>query len=178
MESNAQKNGLHILSCRKDLLCAAILTLTLINSGCRDGSGLHPIAGIVIVDGAPLEGAVVTCQPQGAGQPAMATTLTGGKFKVASPGGKGVYPGTYKVSVSKVTGRVKEQPPPWVGKREKATPAEVAAWKQLQAENKKKEQELVPPPYNSLATTPLNITVPLGKDLVIDIKSAADAAKP
>lgn len=154
------------------------LLLTGISSGCG-GDGLYPIEGLVLLDGAPLPGAIVTCQPQGSGQPAFATTSSDGHFKVSTPAGKGAIPGEYKLSISKVTGRKAEGPPPWVGRLGKPpSAAERAAWEEKLAADRKQEHEAVPEPYRTTATTPLSITVPLNEDLVIELTSTSPPSKP
>ncbi len=155
----------------------AMLALVSIGSGCG-GSGVYPIEGVVMLDGAPLAGAIVTCQPQGSGQPAFATTTSDGRFNVATPAGKGATPGNYKLAISKVTGRKGEGPPPWAGRiGQPPTPAERIAWEQKLAEDRKQEHEAVPEPYRTTATTPLMFTVPLDTKLVIELTSTAPPAK-
>ncbi len=151
----------------------AVMVLAGLSFGCS-GSGIYPIEGVVRLDGAPLAGATVTCQPQGGGQPAFATTTANGSFQVATPAGKGATPGEYKLSISKVTGRKPEPAPPWAGRIGKpVTPAERAAWEQKLAEDRKQEHEAVPEPYRTTATTPVKFTVPLDKDLVIELTSTS-----
>ncbi|MDB5341150.1 MAG: hypothetical protein JWN70_6769 [Planctomycetaceae bacterium] len=156
----------------------ALLALSVAGIGCGK-SGIYPIEGVVLLDGSPLGGATVTCQPQGSGQPAFATTKADGSFKVATPAGKGATPGEYKLSLSKVSGRKREGPPPWVGRvGVPVTRAEILAWEKKLADDRKKEHEAVPEPYRTTATTPLSITVPLDQDLVIELTSTSPPSKP
>jgi hypothetical protein len=151
----------------------AALSLTAASYGCGGGLTLYPIEGVVLLDGAPLEGATVTFQPTGNGQPALGFTGPDGKFKAATSNGSGAVAGDYQVTLSKITGRPPDKMPPWVGRDAKpATPAERAAWEQEQKRARQEEREWVPQPYRTTATSPLRFTVPLKEDLVIELSSA------
>jgi hypothetical protein len=151
-------------------------SLALIGSACGCGNGQYPVAGVVLLDGAPLDGAIVILQPEGGGQPALATTGADGKFKVSTAAGLGAIPGEYRFSVSKVTNRKGERPPPWVGRVGKPpTSEERAAWERKLAEERKQEREWVPKPYDALPTTPLRFTVPLKEELVVELSSTSPA---
>jgi len=73
--------------------------------GCGEsGPKLAPVTGTVTLNGKPLEGAVVTFQPDGSTPGAMpAEDVTGpdGNYKAITKGRSGVMPGKYKVLVSK-----------------------------------------------------------------------------
>lgn len=73
--------------------------------GCRD-SALKPVpvAGVVQIDGAPLEGGTIQFVPK-AGRPASSRILADGSFDLASESvntlaTSGVLPGVYRVQVS------------------------------------------------------------------------------
>jgi hypothetical protein len=73
-------------------------------AGCGAKDGLVPVAGIVELDGAPLERSAVTFRPLDgtAGPGGMAITDAAGRFVIYSPQGKkGMTPGSYKVTVSR-----------------------------------------------------------------------------
>jgi len=79
--------------------CCAVIT-----AGCGSSDGLVPVAGVVKLDGAPLDRTAVTFLPTSAaaGPGGMAITDASGRFVVHSPQGKkGMAAGTYKVTVSR-----------------------------------------------------------------------------
>ncbi len=73
--------------------------------GCGEsGPKLVPVTGTVTLNGKPLEGAVVSFQPDASMPGAMpAEDVTGpdGNYKALTKGRSGVVPGKYKVVVSK-----------------------------------------------------------------------------
>jgi len=78
--------------------------IVLLAAGCGSKDGLVPVAGVVELDGAPLERSAVTFVPVDAtaGPGGMAITDSSGRFAVYSPQGKkGMPPGSYKVTVSR-----------------------------------------------------------------------------
>ena len=90
---------------RQPLATAFIVTCcAVITAGCGSSDGLVPVAGVVQLDGAPLDRTAVTFLPTsaGAGPGGMAITDASGRFVVYSPQGKrGMAAGTYKVTVSR-----------------------------------------------------------------------------
>src|SRR5262245_31347027 len=75
--------------------------------GCGSSGGELPVNGIVTWDGTPLDGAAVTFFPDSRAEGTGGTARTGsdGKFVVlGAKGQKGLVPGTYKVTVSKLKG--------------------------------------------------------------------------
>ena len=79
--------------------CCAVIT-----AGCGSSDGLVPVAGMVQLDGVPLDRTAVTflATSPGAGPGGIAITDASGRFVVHSPQGKrGMAAGTYKVTVSR-----------------------------------------------------------------------------
>jgi hypothetical protein len=78
--------------------------IVLLAAGCGSKDGLVPVAGVVELDGAPLERSAVTFVPADAtaGPGGMAITDAAGRFVVYSAQGKkGMAAGSYKVTVSR-----------------------------------------------------------------------------
>src|SRR5262245_3151934 len=99
--------------------------------GCG-GTGAYPVAGVVLLDGEPLEGATVVCHPEAnaSGQPAIAVTAADGSFKLDTVVGKGALPNSYRVTLTKVTGQVEVERPPWLGRQgQPPTAEEKSAWR-------------------------------------------------
>jgi hypothetical protein len=82
--------------------------LLAIASGCSR----KPVQVLVTLDSKPVEGATVTLTPEGKGEPASGLTGADGTATLNTSSKKGVAPGTYKVTVSKmqVTGGVSGDP--------------------------------------------------------------------
>lgn len=78
-------------------------TVVVLAGGCGAKDGLVPVAGLVELDGAPLERCAVTFLPvEAKGPGGMAITDATGRFVVYSPqGNKGMAAGSYKVTVSR-----------------------------------------------------------------------------
>ena len=73
-------------------------------SSCGNSSGIYPVRGKVLVDGAPASGATVSFIRQDATQrqshhTAQGVALADGSFTLASPAGSGTEPGEYEVLV-------------------------------------------------------------------------------
>jgi hypothetical protein len=94
----------------KTFLTISVCLLVLPLTGCTRGglSGLAPAAGIVTLNGAPVEGATISFAPAAASSDARsASAMTGkdGKFVVTTLNyGDGMYPGEYQVFITKTTG--------------------------------------------------------------------------
>jgi hypothetical protein len=83
------------------MVAGLVVSLT---GGCGSKDGLVPVAGVVELDGAPLERSAVTFVPLDgtAGPGGMAITDASGRFVVYSAQGKkGMAAGSYKVTVSR-----------------------------------------------------------------------------
>jgi Carboxypeptidase regulatory-like domain len=116
----------------------------LVAAGCsQKPSDLLPITGTVTMNKTPLPGATVTFQPVGdtPGQGGHGTTDAEGKYEVAGRDGKGLPPGTYKVTISRMLRKDGTPPPPDV------SPIESDA------------RETLPPTYSDPDRTTLGKTV-------------------
>ena len=92
---------------RKLLSVALCLHVLFVLSGCgRSGlPGLAPAAGIVTLNGEPVEGAVISFAPTSGTRSATAVSDASGKFVVTTLDyGDGIQPGEYQVIVTKKTG--------------------------------------------------------------------------
>jgi hypothetical protein len=93
----------------------SVFPITVLMAGCGGGVSLHPVNGIVTLDGAPLDGAAVTFLPDVGTKTlgGMARTGAGGKFTLVGAKGEiGLAPGKYKVTVSKMKGTTATGEPP------------------------------------------------------------------
>jgi hypothetical protein len=95
-------------------LLALVLTVGVL-AGCGDGRpSLVPVSGTVMLNGAPIEGALVGFEPDGIdgySRPSIATTDSAGKFVVGTyDKADGMPKGKYKVTVLKkeVVGKLPE----------------------------------------------------------------------
>lgn len=127
--------------------------------------GVKPSSGIVTLDGQPLDEAFVSFLPEKVEgyepRSARAVSKADGTFQLMTlQANDGLYPGEYKVTVSKVL--VEEY---------------TEAQKKLLEEGKNvpppKETELVPKIYTERSTTPLTVTIgPKGeKEIKIELSS-------
>jgi hypothetical protein len=83
---------------------ASTTAMVLVVVGCGDGPTLVPVAGVVTLDGKPLEGATLSFIPApGNAVSTAGTDATGpsGNFKMTFNGRSGLAPGKYTVKVSK-----------------------------------------------------------------------------
>lgn len=144
-------------------------------AGC--GDSVHPVEGVVLLDGEPFEGVSLIFQPEAEGPIGFATADKGGVFRLEKPGGgDGVFAGDYVVTLSKVTGIVPDIMPPWVGPGAPApTQAVVDEWNRGRAELRaQSEKEWVPTRYLKSDTTPLRVAVPLEEDLRLELVTMGD----
>jgi len=147
-----------VSSVRRPVL-AVVLIAAAVPLGCGKGPTLHPVAGIVLLDGVPLEGASVGFSPEGpGGLPASAQTTADGTFRLgtwipaAGKVGTGASAGDYVVMIEKV-----DAPPvetfssddPRYGKVPPPAP---------------KISYIVPQSYGVRETTPLRATVRSGRN--------------
>ena len=93
------------MRCGKSSLAgmAAVVAVAVLAVGCgSDGPQLAPVEGVVMLEGEPLEGAVVLFQPSEGGKPATGLTDAAGKFVLSThEQGDGAQVGVNKVSVTK-----------------------------------------------------------------------------
>ena len=124
-------------------------------AGCSGGDGRVPVSGTVTLNDQALPGAALSFTPTGEthGQNAIAATGPDGKYSVMGPQGqKGLHPGTYKVTVSRLLR--KDGTPP----RPDLPPIESDG------------VESLPPHYSDPEKTTLTITVEGKKDYNLSLK--------
>jgi len=143
---------------------AIVVAAVLAGPGC--GGGKVKVTGVVLLDGKPVEGAVVTFHPAdpGKGHQASGTTDAEGVFRLSTTKpDDGAVPGDYKVTVVYGEGAVA---PPASGMK--------GAFEGLEKARKEKRP---PPKYNiprkyaSTGQTPLQQKVPPDGKVTLDIKS-------
>ena len=145
----------------------ALLGLVVVLIGCGDGSGMVPVKGKILLDGAPLPSASISFVPQGEGRQATGTTDAQGVFTLSTVDPKdGAMPGKYKVILSQ-------------NLPVEATPEGMSADEAMQAAAKaaaskpksKSGIPLLPDDYTRVDKTPLMQEVPAKSEIVYDIKS-------
>lgn len=136
------------------LICLGLLFTGLcLSAGCGGGAApTIPVNGIVTLDDKPLDNAAVTFYAEAGGLGGSARTGSDGKFVIMAGDGKskGLVPGKYKVTVSKIAGTVTDEPP-------------VAAVTEADIKND------LPPIYSNPAQTKLSYSV-TGDGKPIEIK--------
>ncbi|CAN5247727.1 hypothetical protein BH11PLA2_BH11PLA2_22340 [soil metagenome] len=148
-----------------------LFTLLLAPCGCG-GDRMHPVHGLVTVDGHPLSGAGIVFVPaDGQGKTAYAETESDGTFLVRTEvPSDGVRAGEYTVTVT-----WEEPQHPYLRYRDnspkkKELEQDYLKWKATH----KTQPSPVPKIYTEPATTPLKVRVPLeGGELKIELKSAS-----
>lgn len=100
---------------RRYCLLPALAALGML-AGCGGGGGgpTIPVNGVVMMDGKPFDNASVTFYAETGGLGGSARTGSDGKFVIMGGDGKskGLAPGKYKVTVSKLAGGpVTDEPP-------------------------------------------------------------------
>jgi hypothetical protein len=169
---------------------AGILLAALAATGC--GESKAGFKGVVTLDGAPVEGATVTFVPESgsASDTAAATTDAKGEFTLYSLDKKaGVKPGSYKVTVIKVTSKGEAMAPPSPGDpgkmkevrkemddagKGKGLPGMQGGARVIgaQAAGPGGVKTELPVIYSSAESTPIKVTVPPpNQPLVIELKS-------
>jgi len=169
---------------QKHIVLTLVLCLTLVGSfGCKKGGlkGLVQLSGTVTLDGEPVEGATVMFAPETKDEnsrSATAVTQADGSFVAMTlQPGDGVFPGTYKISVSKMTearsaaevlGKKSATSVEDKGNEETMSDAEAAQMSYLKDE----VEELMPAQYISPFTSGLSVTVDKSgvKDFKIELK--------
>ena len=149
-------------------------------SGC--GAGLHPVPGVVTMDGAPVSGANVTFVSEDGSKTFSAPTGADGKFTMTSGEKSGVEAGTYKVLVVKTavlagTENLKPSDPEYAKHMQQAQKEAAKASQGSMPPGLGAKASVAPPKselpamYGSAVTTPLSVTVPLqSSPLTIDLK--------
>jgi hypothetical protein len=163
-------------------LLPCLLVIALV--GCRGGvSGAKPVKsdGSVTLDGAPVDGAIVTFEPNDIsnGRPATGRTDSKGNFALTTYNtGDGALPGSYIVLVTKPETSTGSGP-------QSGNPDEVKKFLQKggylemvkKAEKGEKAAKTkatgIPKAYTSKTTTPLKQTIPASGRIKIDLSSSA-----
>jgi hypothetical protein len=84
------------------LFLSVLMLVTFVGCGQKQ-SGI-PVTGMVTLDGSPVGGATVTFTPVGGeGGVAVGMTDGSGQFKLSSGAGSGALPGSYAVTITKLT---------------------------------------------------------------------------
>lgn len=163
------------MSSRLAIFFSVALALLLVVLGIRGcGHSVYPVEGVVLLDGEPLAGAIVTFQPDGEGPIGLGNTAEDGRFSVVTAAGDGLMAGDFRVILSRVTGSIPDTMPPWAGRGVGAvevTQAEIDAWNAERAELAKDQREWVPEKYRTAITTPFHVTVPVTEDVRLEMSS-------
>lgn len=153
--------------------------LVLLGTVASCGDALHPVVGVVLLDGEPLEGAHVYFHPNKGGPVGVDTTGQDGRFQVVTAAGDGVAAGHYTVTLSRITNPAISVRPPWVGLgAPKPTPEMQAEYEKMMDALRAKEREWIPEKYRNTSTTPLHFSVPSDKDVLFEIKTPVDPKTP
>jgi hypothetical protein len=154
----------------RSIICRVFGLVALVSmaSGCGDGPALVPAAGIVTLDGKPLEGATLSFVPAaGNAESTAGSDVTGpqGNFQMTFNGRAGLAPGKYRVLISK-TEEVDTK-----GKEISPVFAKASFEKKLMGLAK----ETIPP-----QKLEREVEVPPGgaKDFALDFKSESKKGKP
>jgi len=145
--------------------------------GCGRSDGLARVGGTVTLDGAPLDGALVTFHPQAdsAGNGGSGVTDAAGRFVLLSPQAKkGISPGDYRITVSR-----RKMSPEVEAKLAEAKAAGVAPM--VSAADMATAAESVPAAYTDPKTSTLTRTVGTRSETVdirLDAKAAATGTQP
>lgn len=123
---------MHPMLRSRRLAWSVLGTMLALSLGCSGGGGdrpkVVPVTGVVLHNGSPVEGAVVTFRDEGQAKPAVGTTDSSGRFELTSyEPGDGAAPGKYVVTIAKIVGGGPDQSDTSMeaaAERENVTPAE------------------------------------------------------
>lgn len=172
-QANVLGNGRRgVAASRLPFVAACLLVGTVVGCGHR-GPAVEMVEGLVVLDGAPVEGATVLFSPESSGPagglPAAGRTGPDGLFRLNAAGGAkfgaGTKIGDYLVTVSK---QDHDPVPPPDPDKPPSGPPNVKVW------------DVLPVIYKHAVTTPLRATVKKGKNsyrFELDSKAKADANK-
>lgn len=132
-----------MLRVRKAFIVAGLMLLGVVGcSGAPEKPKVYAVTGKVTVQGAPLEGALISFVPVGAGDGASATLASGGSYTLMALDGRpGCPPGKYKVVLRP------------------SAEAMQAAMKGMTGPGGPKVDSKVPPTYSDAATSPKEVEV-------------------
>lgn len=144
-----------------------LIATVVLATGCGSGGPVLPVNGVVTWDDQPMADATVTFFPQEKGDPTVGFAQTGsdGKFVITgTKGQKGLAPGTYKVTVSKMKNFQKSDA------TDSGDPAAVGAVTEVETKND------LPAIYSNPARTVLSYSV-TGDGKPIEIKLSSKRTK-
>jgi len=129
------------------LLCLLLAAFV----GCPNGdTGLAtvPVTGTVTLDGSPVDGARVAFSPKSAdGKAAAGVTDASGRFELTTvEAGDGAMPGSYAVTITKVSGALADQAGDKRARGETLTPEEMEAMMKV-AEGGAEQKSAIPEKY-------------------------------
>ncbi len=158
-------------------LCVIVVALIACLQGCGPAAPKTvPAAGILMMDGKPLEGASIN-MVNDQGIVALATTDAGGKFAfkthIGSASYDGAVPGSYKVGVSKATNNGQADSDGGSNPAASGDPKQMASRMGGMATSNVKVTYIVPQRYSSPTSSGLTLDVPAaGSDaLKLEVKS-------
>jgi hypothetical protein len=135
------------------VLLLVVLSCALV--GCSSSDSLVPVHGLVVIDGEPVAGAIVTFYPVAGGVCSIDTTDISGRFTLRTQDGRlGATPGVHKVAVV--------HPDDLRQKPAGSTP-ELRTVAYRMSENIELTGEIVPLRYSSLSTSGVTVEVVPGK---------------
>lgn len=127
------------------IILAVVAAAAFFGSGCGDVNRPVKVTGVVTLDGAPVDDAVVAFQPASEkGRAATGLTDKRGNFRLATQTEDGALPGEYKVVVTKYEETVQK--------------------------GKGGQKSLLPAAYGAASTTPLTCTVPTNGPVTLELK--------
>ena len=165
--------------------CLVFVAALALLAGCPQGAGDRPntvrVSGTITLDGNAVEGATVTFQPTSGGRAAAGRTDASGNYELTTVDpGDGVMPGSYKVTVSKLSGGAPStgpmMDPSKLADPSKMTPEEMKAYGEQgmkAASGAAEPQEEMPAKYTKKESTDLEATVEEGgtKDFSFQLTS-------
>ena len=169
------------MSARQNVRCSSLTALlALAASGCGAGDGPVVVRGVVLLDGQPVSGAMVSFLPaEQTGRPATGFTDGQGAFRLTtSRKGDGALPGDYRVVVTKLETKVPDGPR-WTeywdeetGKRKK--PVQYYGMQLTSA--RKPPKSLLPAVYGEASQTPLECRVPADGRVKLELASTVSGS--
>jgi hypothetical protein len=160
-------------SCRVGVCLLALV----VGAGCGGKGRLHPVEGVVTLNGTPVEGATVMFVPEGdKGEHAHGLTDAAGHFTLKTNNQNGVYPGKYKVLVSKSSVTIDQA---GGGGEEAAMERKGGGqmrqqWEQFYKKTGgKKPKVVLPPIYSDGDRTPFHYTVPVEGEVKLEMEKKA-----
>jgi hypothetical protein len=175
-----QRNTLSFPACGQ-ILCVSLLLLGWAAAGCSRGLQrpiVHPVEGLVTLDGQPIEGVGVSFSPivPGKGAAAFGKTLSDGSFSLTSTHGglanAGAMAGEYAVMFQKFIDVAPDAVPPRTAAAADDPTRRVPQWFSRQEASRLEDEEtvrfvilgLLPEAYAKAATSGFRATVAPGRN--------------